>query len=350
MAYALTTDQRNVAATIVDVGRSVGASDEEIIGALSAGIVESQLTNLPGGHLDSVGVFQQRPSQGWTGLRNVGAAAREFFTRLLGTGGGDIAERVANVQRPAAQYRYRYREQLDEAMSVFAQVVNSATTTIRSWQDLDDWLRSKGINVGAPSTGQTTGGSHVQGSYHYQGLGRDYGNESDERAVALALVPLAQGPNRVLDELYYSPLGIFYDNGVAINPNEHPSIRDTHYDHVHAGVRAGGASIDGTVSGALVSTETVPEGPIFGVLKSIDATLNTESSGLGDLLNPIDDLRVIVARSAVVLVGVTVGVFGLILVVSSVGKKSGLTDMAKMVPGPTSVAATAADVVDGAES
>lgn len=351
--YPLTTDQRNVAATIYQVGKSLGATDEEIIGGISAGIVESDLTNLPYGDRDSVGVFQQRPSQGWTGLTNVAAAAKEFLTRLIGTrsSGEPIAERVADVQRPAAQYRSRYAEELDEAMYVFGQVANSVKAQVSqafsSWRDIDDYLRSKGIPVGTPTVGGTTGGKHVEGSYHYLGLGRDYGQSTnDTRAIALTLAPLAQGPNRVLDELYFSPLGIFYDEGVAITPSD--TLRNTHYDHVHAAIRKGGATLDGSPTGALISMGTGERGPVLGVLTSLDATLNTDNSGIGDLLNPIDDLRVIIARGAIVMVGVTVGVFGLILITSAVGKKTGVTDIAKMVPGPTSVAANAADAVDGA--
>ena len=61
----LADDQLANAATIVAVGRSLGVSEFGIIVALSAAMQESSLRNISYGHLDSVGLFQQRPSAGW---------------------------------------------------------------------------------------------------------------------------------------------------------------------------------------------------------------------------------------------------------------------------------------------
>jgi LysM repeat protein len=61
----LADDQLANAVTIVAVGRSLGVSDFGIIVALSAAMQESSLRNISYGHLDSVGLFQQRPSAGW---------------------------------------------------------------------------------------------------------------------------------------------------------------------------------------------------------------------------------------------------------------------------------------------
>lgn len=64
-AVGLSAEQRQNAATIVAVGRSLGVSDRGIVVALAAAMQESSLRNLPHGDRDSVGLFQQRPSQGW---------------------------------------------------------------------------------------------------------------------------------------------------------------------------------------------------------------------------------------------------------------------------------------------
>lgn len=50
---------------IVQTGRSLGVSDTAIVIALAAAAQESSLRNVPSGDRDSLGLFQQRPSQGW---------------------------------------------------------------------------------------------------------------------------------------------------------------------------------------------------------------------------------------------------------------------------------------------
>ncbi|MBF4615289.1 LysM peptidoglycan-binding domain-containing protein [Curtobacterium sp. VKM Ac-1376] len=61
----LSAEQRQNAATIVAVGRSLGVSDRGLVVALAAAMQESSLRNVAHGDRDSVGLFQQRPSQGW---------------------------------------------------------------------------------------------------------------------------------------------------------------------------------------------------------------------------------------------------------------------------------------------
>jgi LysM repeat protein len=80
---SLSAEQRGNAAIIVSVGRSLGVSDHGIVVALAAAIQESSLRNLAYGDRDSVGLFQQRPSQGWgsaAALQDPATAAKRFFT------------------------------------------------------------------------------------------------------------------------------------------------------------------------------------------------------------------------------------------------------------------------------
>lgn len=78
---ALTTEQRRNAQIIISVGRQLGASNRDILIALMAAMQESSLRNLSGGHLDSVGLFQQRAGWGSFAQRtNPALAARMFFT------------------------------------------------------------------------------------------------------------------------------------------------------------------------------------------------------------------------------------------------------------------------------
>jgi LysM repeat protein len=79
---SLSAEQRANAQTIVNVGRSLGVSDRGIVIALAAAMQESSLRNLPHGDRDSVGLFQQRPSQGWgtaAQLQDPTYATRLFF-------------------------------------------------------------------------------------------------------------------------------------------------------------------------------------------------------------------------------------------------------------------------------
>src|SRR5581483_1512805 len=65
--YDIDPGQAAVASTMVGVVTRRGLPERAAVLALAAGLQESKLTNLPpnAGDRDSVGVLQQRPSQGW---------------------------------------------------------------------------------------------------------------------------------------------------------------------------------------------------------------------------------------------------------------------------------------------
>lgn len=65
MSYALTTEQSRNAALITAIGVTRGLPDHAATVALATAMQESKLTNLEYGDRDSLGLFQQRPSQGW---------------------------------------------------------------------------------------------------------------------------------------------------------------------------------------------------------------------------------------------------------------------------------------------
>lgn len=78
----LNDEMRANAAIIVQVGREQGVPDYGIIIALATAMQESSLRNLTWGDLDSVGLFQQRPSSGWgtvEELTNPNHAAYLFY-------------------------------------------------------------------------------------------------------------------------------------------------------------------------------------------------------------------------------------------------------------------------------
>lgn len=81
----MTPEMRSNAKTIIAVGRHLGASKRALVIALATAMQESGLKNISYGDLDSVGLFQQRPSKGWGSVKQIldpEYAARAFF---LGT-------------------------------------------------------------------------------------------------------------------------------------------------------------------------------------------------------------------------------------------------------------------------
>ena len=61
----LNSSQLEHAETIISVGRDADLPDDAIVIALMTALQESSLRNLDYGDRDSLGLFQQRPSQGW---------------------------------------------------------------------------------------------------------------------------------------------------------------------------------------------------------------------------------------------------------------------------------------------
>jgi hypothetical protein len=84
-ALTLDTDQAAIAATIAGVAARYRLPRQAVVVAYAAALQESKLHNLDYGDRDSVGVFQQRPSQGWgstSQLEDPVYATTKFFTAL----------------------------------------------------------------------------------------------------------------------------------------------------------------------------------------------------------------------------------------------------------------------------
>lgn len=81
----LEIDQAEVAATIAAVAERRRLPMRAVVIAYATALQESKLLNLPFGDRDSVGIFQQRPSQGWgtaEQLLDPVYATRKFFAAL----------------------------------------------------------------------------------------------------------------------------------------------------------------------------------------------------------------------------------------------------------------------------
>lgn len=84
---SLDTAQRANAVRIIRIGRQLGVPDRGIAIALATAMVESTMRNLDHGDRDSLGLFQQRPSQGWGTPEQIMNADRSI--RVFYGGAGD---------------------------------------------------------------------------------------------------------------------------------------------------------------------------------------------------------------------------------------------------------------------
>lgn len=110
--FTLELDQAANATTIAAVGKRDGLPDHAVTIALATAMQESGLRNLSYGDRDSLGLFQQRPSQGWGTPEQVTTptyAAAAFYEKLEKVPGWqtlDVTEAAQQVQRSAAPTAY----------------------------------------------------------------------------------------------------------------------------------------------------------------------------------------------------------------------------------------------------
>lgn len=115
-AVPLDLEQAANAATISGVAFRKGLPERAVVIAYATALQESHIRNLPGGDRDSVGIFQQRPSQGWgrvDQLRDPVYASSRFFDSLVKVKDyldRDLHESAQLVQRSADGAAYAPHE------------------------------------------------------------------------------------------------------------------------------------------------------------------------------------------------------------------------------------------------
>lgn len=138
----LDTDQMSHAATITAVGVRLGMPEQAVVVALATAFQESKLRNLP--HLgdrndhDSLGLFQQRPSQGWGTEEEIldpRYAAERFYLALREVDGWQemrLTEAAQRVQRSAFPEAYQRWSQLATvlATALLGEVRAAVTCTV----------------------------------------------------------------------------------------------------------------------------------------------------------------------------------------------------------------------------
>ncbi len=122
------------AATIAAVGVRRGLPEQAVVVALATAFQESKLENLDDGDRDSVGLFQQRPSQGWgtfEQIKDPRYAAGRFYSALKKVKGWEemrITDAAQKVQRSA--YPNAYEKWADESRVLAAALTGRATGAV----------------------------------------------------------------------------------------------------------------------------------------------------------------------------------------------------------------------------
>jgi hypothetical protein len=130
----LDAEQVANAATITAVGLTRKVPRRALVVALATAWQESKLENLTGGDRDSIGLFQQRPSQGWgkpAQIADPRYAANAFYTALLKVKGWEkmrVTDAAQEVQRSA--YPEAYEKWADESEIMVRALSGEATGAV----------------------------------------------------------------------------------------------------------------------------------------------------------------------------------------------------------------------------
>jgi len=324
----LDDEQLRNASSIMNTGKNLGASTRDIMIALMTALQESSLRNLAGGDRDSVGLFQQRPSQGWgtvAQIRDPNYAATKFFEALFKVNNRDgLAPTVAaqKVQRSAFPNAYAKWE--DEALAIMsatpimaavnAQLSGSVGAGGRTVELLQQMMSRSGLPYRVTST---TGGQHSQASYHYKGQAIDVagprpGVDTPEMA-AIAQYLYRNYGNGLAELIYAGPGGIGLKNGRPFNYSN--GILQSHRNHVHVaatpdslsalripGLKVGGEiRYDNTLAN-LHKNETVLTAPLSAKLNeginnisnAGDTNVNIDLRGAHVTQDTVQDIRKVV--------------------------------------------------------
>lgn len=119
----LSTGQAGIAATIAGVAQREALPPQAVTVAYAAAMQESKLQDLPYGDRDSVGVFQQRPSEGWgtpSQLEDPVYATSKFFSALVRVPGYQqmpVYQAAQAVQHSADGSAYQQYQPMAEQMA-----------------------------------------------------------------------------------------------------------------------------------------------------------------------------------------------------------------------------------------
>ncbi|SDM32929.1 hypothetical protein SAMN05421874_1554 [Nonomuraea maritima] len=136
-ARTLDPEQAEISATIAAVAARRKLPERAVVIAYATALQESKLLNLPDGDRDSVGVFQQRESQGWGTKKQIMDpvyATNKFFAELVKVKNYrklPLAEAAQAVQRSAGGYAYAPHE--TEAKILAAAFTGRVPQAVHCW-------------------------------------------------------------------------------------------------------------------------------------------------------------------------------------------------------------------------
>ncbi len=183
-SVTVTTEQAAHAATIAAVARSRGLPERAVALALATAQQESRLRNLDYGDRDSLGLFQQRPSQGWgteAEVQDPGYAAGQFFDRLVRVPGwaeGRLTVVAQAVQRSGFPEAYQQWEPMATDLAAALSSTEPARLTCRYEarspsaplpERLTAVAQAAGAELGVPAAPDPSGGVSVDGAAGWPG-------------------------------------------------------------------------------------------------------------------------------------------------------------------------------------
>lgn len=273
----LSPEQAGHAATIAAVADERDLPARAVSIALATAYQESDLRNLDYGDRDSLGLFQQRPSQGWGTPEQVQDpiyATGAFYDQLVAISdyrNMEITDAAQAVQRSAFPDAYADHEDdarvLASALSGYSEAAlhcTFATGTYQAQEIGQDGLTPRagavltevtatfgelpvgGFEPGGISTG------HVEGSAHYDGRAVDiffepHDDPASDRAGWTVAHWLAVQADRlgIATLIYDDMIWTARRSGEGWRPYTHPSGDTTdptlrHLDHIHVDVARGG--------------------------------------------------------------------------------------------------------------
>lgn len=275
---ALSSEQGENAALIAAESVRRGLPPRAATIALATAYQESKINNIDYGHLDSVGLFQQRPSQGWGPKRKLldpAYATRKFYDGLVAIDGWQqlrVTEAAQRVQRSAYPEAYadheadarvlasaltgesqggRFSCEFNPGDDTESDELTAVGLTARADRVRGELHRVFGdVSLGGFQPGGVRDG-HMEGSAHYSGraidiLLRPINDANTTRGWAIAAYLVAHA-----DRLDIST--VIYDGRIWTASRSDQGFRDysppsssddaktqrilEHRDHVHVDVR-----------------------------------------------------------------------------------------------------------------
>ena len=276
----LTTEQAGNAGLISAIGVRRGLPARAVSIALATAFQESKLRNVEHGDRDSVGLFQQRPSQGWGSVEQLldpGYSINAFYDELETIDGYQemrITEAAQAVQRSG--YPEAYEEHAEGARALasaltgyspeaFWCTVDAADVSTEEEGDSGLTRRADAVRADVeaafgdlPLGGFAAGGvssGHMEGSAHYDGRALDIfvrpvNPDNQRKGWAIAHYLVSRADDLAVDHVIFD--GRIWSTGVRSEQgwrDYSPSVPDSageetrqileHRDHVHVDVLEG---------------------------------------------------------------------------------------------------------------